>query len=96
MPESISITLSYAGQLAAEARVSEERLEIPEGTLVSQILRRVADAHGGKFHEMLFDEHTQLRRALVISIDGTQLPDPAQHPCEKPCELFIMTPIAGG
>jgi hypothetical protein len=59
-------------------------------------LRAAGDRHGGKFQHLLFDENDQLRRALVVSVDGTQTADPATLSLTQTCEIFLMTPIAGG
>ena len=92
----LSVTLIYAGQLAAQAGVSEETIHMAANTGLVDVLRNAAEQHGGLFQEMLFDESDQLRRALVISVDNVQVPSPNSHAIEKDCEVFVMTPIAGG
>jgi hypothetical protein len=96
METEIPITMAYAGQLAGVVGASEETAPVPLGTELTSFLRDTALRHGEKFQELLFDENEQLRRALVISIDGKHALDPKALSLTKPCEIFIMTPIAGG
>ena len=99
-PESqppFEINLVYAGQLAGEAGVSEETVSLSEPTPLVEILRRVGGRHGGLFEKLLFDDEGQgLRRALVVSVDDTQIAEPQQLVLDADHEVFLMTPIAGG
>lgn len=94
--DALSITITYAGQLAGEAGVSQETLTVPKGTGVVDLLRTAASRHGGKFKDLLFDDKDALRRALVVSLDDAQLADPASAALTRDHEVFLMTPIAGG
>ena len=96
MESEIPITMTYAGQLAGIVGVSEETKPVPQGTALTSFLRDTANRHGGRFQQLLFDENKQLRRALVISINGEHALDPEALSLTRPCEIFIMTPIAGG
>jgi len=88
--------MTYAGQLAGIVGVSEETIEVKAGTALSSFLRNTANRHGERFQELLFDDADALRRALVISIDGKHALEPDNLSLTEPCEIFIMTPIAGG
>ena len=88
--------MTYAGQLAGLVGVSEETVEVKEGTALTSFLRDTAIRHGERFRELLFDDADELRRALVISIDGKHALEPENLSLTTPCEIFIMTPIAGG
>lgn len=96
MVDSISLTLSYAGQLAGEAARSEERVEVPMGISLQEVLRAAADRHGETFRRLLFTENGDLRRALIVSLDDVQVPDLQACELSQNGELFLMTPIAGG
>ena len=96
MDAEIPITMTYAGQLAGLVGVSEETTPVKEGTALTSFLRDTAVRHGERFQERLFDDSGELRRALVISIDGKHALEPTELTLTKPCEIFIMTPIAGG
>ncbi len=99
MPEDdqqLTITLIYAGQLAGEAGTPEEEVEAVVGTPLTDLLRGTATRHGGKFEHLLFDEEAALRRALVVSVDDSQVMNPSSFTLEKNHDVFLMTPIAGG
>ena len=65
-------------------------------TALTEVLRAAAERHGEKFRHLLFDENDELRRALIVSVDGTQSPDPSGLSLLRNGEVFLMTPIAGG
>ena len=90
------ITLTYAGQLAAEAGVAEEVIQVSSETPLLEVLRAAAMRHGGTFAHLLFDDDSHLRRALVISVNAIQAAEPVNVSLTQDCEIFVMTPIAGG
>ena len=94
--ESIEVTIAYAGQLAGEAGTGEEVCSIPVGSALADVLNECASNHGGRFRQLLFDESGKLRRALVISVNEKQVTDPSDLILSAECEVFVMTPIAGG
>ena len=94
--DGITLTLTYAGQLAGEAGVSEEKTSVSPGTSLVEVLRAVAARHGGKFKHLLFDEEDTLRRALIVSVDDSQVAAPGSLTLSHNHEIFLMTPIAGG
>ena len=96
MDPEIAITLTYAGQLASEAGVPEETAMVTTDTELVPLLESIGQGHGGKFQELLFDETGALRRALVVSVDGKQITEPGELSLTQACEVFIMTPMAGG
>jgi molybdopterin converting factor small subunit len=94
--ETLTLSLNYAGQLAGEAGLSEESIEVSQGAALVEVLRSVASRHGGRFQELLFDEENALRRALIVSVDDRQVADPCSLTLTENHEVFLMTPIAGG
>ena len=49
-----------------------------------------------EMRSILFDEDDQLRKSVVVVVDGAQISDPPTFVIERDHDIFVMTPIAGG
>jgi molybdopterin converting factor small subunit len=93
----MTLTFSYTGQLAAAAGVMEESLELEAGATLEAALRELGGRHGGKFHELLFDDEGGRRSTLLVALNDEQVSeDPAAVVLQDGASLMLMTPIAGG
>ena len=93
----MEITLSYTGQLANLAGVSEQVLSLDSGSDVGAMVREVVGQHSSDFGEMILDETGKLRRTLLVIADGEQLEgDRESFRLDGVRNITLMTPIAGG
>jgi len=93
----MKLTVDYTGQLASVTGVSEEEVELSGGETLGSILKGLAESHGGKFNELVFDDEGRIRSTLLAALDGEQaVGDKDNLDLSGVKVLMLMTPIAGG
>ncbi len=93
----MKLTVDYTGQLASEAGVSEEIVELRGGETLGSILKNLAEKHGDQFKQLVFDDEGRVRSTLLAALDGEQAAgDKDDLDLSEVKELMLMTPIAGG
>jgi len=93
----MSLTIDYTGQLASVTGVSEESVELSGGETLGSVLKCLAETHGEKFCELVFDEDGRIRSTLLAAVDGEQATgDKDNLDLSEVKVLMLMTPIAGG
>ena len=93
----MKLTIDYTGQLASVAGISEENVELNGGETLNSILKGLAESHGEKFSELVFDDEGRIRSTLLAALDGEQATgDKDNLDLSEVKELMLMTPIAGG
>lgn len=93
----MKLTVDYTGQLASVAGVSEEQVELSGGETLGSVMKNLAESHGEKFSELVFDDEGRIRSTLLAALDGEQATgDKDNLELSGVRELMLMTPIAGG
>ncbi len=93
----MKMIVDYTGQLASVAGVSEETIELPACESLLSVVGRLAESHGEKFSELVFDEDGRIRSTLLVVLDGEQTSgDKNSLELAGVKVLMLMTPIAGG
>ena len=93
----MKLTIDYTGQLASVAGVSEESIELNGGETLNSILKSLAENHGEKFSELVFNDEGKIRSTLLAALDGEQAAGNKDNLDLSEVEvLMLMTPIAGG
>ncbi|NOX98636.1 MAG: MoaD/ThiS family protein [Verrucomicrobia bacterium] len=93
----MKLTVDYTGQLASVAGVSEDSVELSGGETLGSVLKNLAESHGEKFSELVFDDEGRIRSTLLAALDGEQATgDKDNLELSGVRELMLMTPIAGG
>jgi MoaD family protein len=93
----ITVTVHYYNMLRHHTGLASERLELPEGTEVLAVIRRLADRYGPAFAELLLSPSGGLAAHLVVFVNQ-QLVCPAKHvpPLADGDELKLFPAISGG
>ncbi len=93
----MKLTVDYTGQLASVAGVSEDLVELSGGETLGSVLKNLAESHGEKFSELVFDDEGRIRSTLLAALDGEQATGNKDNlELSGVRELMLMTPIAGG
>lgn len=93
----MKLTVDYTGQLASVAGVSEEVVELSGGETLGTVLKNLAESHGERFSELVFDDEGRIRSTLLAALDGEQATGNKDNlDLSGVKELLLMTPIAGG
>lgn len=92
----MKITLRYTSQLATAAGRSEETVEVPEGTLLVELLGKLAGNHGPEFSKFALNEGGTPVTTLVVAVNGTQVDLGDEISLEADSEVTLITPMSGG
>ena len=92
----MKVTLRYTSQLAAAAGRSEESLELPDGTLLVDLLENLADANGPEFAKFVMSAEGVPVTTLVVAVNGSQVDLEEKIALEAGSEVILITPMSGG
>ena len=92
----MKITLRYTSQLATAAGRSEEIVEVPEGTLLVELLGILAGNHGSEFAKFVLNDGGTPVTTLVVAVNGAQVDLGKDIPLESGAEVILITPMSGG
>jgi len=95
----IQVTIRYPPELMEITKKTEETVELPAGSTLSDLFRALSERHGEAFKSLVLDSEGNIRQSLLILLNGRSL--------EKHGELFgttlgqedlltILTPLSGG
>lgn len=96
MPDTLKIKLTYSAQLAHEAGTNGETLDVPSEMPLLQLLADQAARQSPRFRELLFRDGEELRKSIVVAVNGAQISDAASCALTEDSDVLVMTPIAGG
>ncbi len=93
----VKVTVEYFAQArAAAGGVAREQFTVVAGTPTSEIVRRIAHAHGPKMIALLLDEGDAISCSVILAVDGAQV-SAGDDVCVKGGEtITIIPPISGG
>jgi len=99
MEAGLPISVLYSGILPLSIGVHEDRLTVPAGTTVRQLLDLLASRHGEPFREAMFVVGDLVPNAIVIALGkemrhGRGLDLPIER--EGRVELILLPPASGG
>ena len=83
----VRVTVRYFAGAGAAAKVDEELVEVPDGSLVGGVLERVGAQRG--------PELTRVIAASSVLVDGVQDRD-RSHPVRDGLTIDVLPPFAGG
>jgi molybdopterin converting factor small subunit len=86
------VTVRYLSYLKIAAGMKEEMFELSNGTSAGEIIRTLAEEHGGELKDRLISRDGGLK--VVFSINGEKAGEGAEL-CEGDV-LSVMPPLAGG
>lgn len=95
----LSISVLYSGILPLSIGTSEDRLTVPAGTSIRQLLDMLAQRHGEPFREAMFVVGDLVPNAIVIALGkemrhGRGLDLPIDR--EGRVEIILLPPASGG
>jgi molybdopterin converting factor small subunit len=95
----VLVTVRYPRELVEITRKTEDRVELPLGSTLSDLFKALSNRHGEAFRSLVLDSEGNIKQGLLILLNGRSL--------EKHGELFgttlgqedlltILTPLSGG
>jgi molybdopterin converting factor small subunit len=89
----MNVVVRYLAQLRRLAGRSDERLSLPAGCTVGQLVGRLAAANEAMGRALL-DDRGGVRPTILVFVGDEQAAK--DRPLEDGDEVVLMTPIAGG
>ena len=92
----MKIRLLYTAQLKAALGTSEEWIELPSGSTLSDCLEALLARHGEVLRTMLFDQDQNRWSSILPCIGNEQVPIDHPVPLNEGDEITLLSAISGG
>jgi len=92
----MNITIEYVAQMRSVAGMPAETVDLPVGTTAQDVIRSVAERHGGRLAELLLDENGVLRPSALVFADDEQVEWETAQTLREGSKVTILAPLAGG
>jgi len=91
----MKVSVTYTGQIKTAVGCSREEIDHAGPCTLVEIIRRVAEEHGGASRHLLTVDGT-VQRALLLVLNGEQVPGGEDPALSDGDHVAIMPPISGG
>ncbi len=92
----MEVQVHYAAQLKAAAGEAVQKISVPPGATVRDLLELLAEKHGPSMRALLFDDEGALRRSILVFLGEEQLGRDLDRELKEGAEVTILSPVAGG
>jgi len=79
----VLVTIRYPPELLVITKKTEDRVELPPGSTLSDLFETLSKRHGEALKKLVLDSEGNIRQGILILLNGRSL--------EKHRELFGMT-----
>jgi len=92
------IKVLYFGILREIVGLRQEIMEIDDKTPAIEIVSKLAEKHGKRFRDFVFDSEGKTRAGLAYAVNGDTIEESAlaKTKCKEVKEFVILPPISGG
>jgi len=92
------IKILYFGVLKEIVGSRQEKLEIEDSVPAVEIVSKLAERHGKRFHDFVMDSKGRTRAGLAYAVNGDTVEESAleKTKCKDVNEFVILPPISGG
>ena len=93
-----SIDITYTGLMRTAVQSGSERLHLPPGATLGELLEEVVRRHGAATRDFLFDDACDLLPHAIVLIDGARKRDTAASvgPEDATVRILVMSPMMVG
>ncbi len=92
----MKIKVKYTAQLKKAMGRREEFVEIPNGTLIVNLLGVLLQQNKEAFTDIVFDDNGDFLNAVLLILNGQQTSIDSIQSLNENDVITIMSPIAGG
>ncbi len=92
----MTVQFEFLAQARLVSGADRLSLEIPGPVDLLQALRALSDQQGEEMYDLIFDHQGELRRSLLILVNGQAVPTPAGRLLQLGDTVTLLTPMAGG
>ncbi len=90
------LTIEYWNQARSAAGCDGESIEIATDATPLEVVRQLAQSHGGRLRSLLLGGDEQPRPSTMLSINGELAPCGVVRPLNDGDVVALLLPIAGG
>ena len=90
------LTIEYWNQARSAAGCDGESLDIAAGATPMELVRQIAERHGGRLRSLLLGGDDLPRPSTMLSINGELAPCRVVRPLQDGDVVALLLPIAGG
>lgn len=92
----MQVTIQYSGQLKLAVGHGEERLELPEGATLDDLVRALAQRHDNGTRRFFVNDAGHAQPTLMLVVNNRQVPAGTRQVLADGDEIVILQPISGG
>lgn len=92
----MQVTIQYSGQLKLAVGRADERLELPEGATLDDLVRALAERHAHGVRRFFVDEAGEMQPTLMLVVNNRQVPAGTRQTLADGDEVMLLQPISGG
>jgi molybdopterin converting factor small subunit len=92
----MQVTVEYAAQVKRAAGQAAETVEVPAGSTVQDVLRRVVELRGEPLRELLFGGDGRLHPSILLFVGDRQVRWDDTTALADRDTLTVLSPISGG
>lgn len=92
----MQVTIQYSGQLKLAVGRADERLELPEGATLDDLVRALAERHDNGARRFFVDEAGEMQPTLMLVVNNRQVPAGTRQTLADGDEVMLLQPISGG
>jgi molybdopterin converting factor small subunit len=92
----MQVTIQYSGQLKLAVGLADERLELPEGATLEELVRELAERHDNGARRFFVDEAGAPQPTLMLVVNNRQVPAGTRQALADGDEVMLLQPISGG
>ena len=90
------LTIEYWNQARSAAGCDGEKIEIAAGAAPVDVVRHLAERHGGRLRSLLLGADDQPRPSTMVSVNNELAPCRVMRPLHDGDVVALLLPIAGG
>ena len=90
------LTIEYWNQARSAAGCDGESIEIAPGAVPLDVVRHLAERHGGRLRSLLLGGDDQPRPSTMVSVNGDLAPCRVPRTLSDGDVVAVLLPIAGG
>ncbi len=90
------IQIEYVAQMRSMAGIDAETVELADGGTAQDVIRGIAQRHGGRLATLLLDENGDLRPSALVFTGDEQIQWDTPQTLVDGAKVTVLAPLAGG
>ena len=90
------VKIQYTTQLKAAIGFSEEEIQMPDGSTISDVIELLAHKHAEAFRQLVLDTSGQIYPSILLCVNDEQVDAGDSQPIADGSVVTFLSAISGG